>query len=489
MNNHRSDKHQKNPSQIDLGQYPIIVLDTNVLMGAGTDPFSTFSNSHIVIPLSVVASLERHRSDSGLGSACRTALNYIEGLRSAKPSKKIEKEFTDNDGLDSFQDESTIVSIATEEQSHRSYSQSDSTSEAVLDQLIKLKNTKCYAQCNITLVSNSLRMRLLANHHGIASMPYIGRAQPFTGELSLSLLKGTVKDIVTTSIGERDADEALAKHCRENSIKEPSHAVVTVNDAYGNRGKVIFSNGHFKEINYEITAGNVRPKKAFDQVVALDYLLNPSIEAVSLGGVAGSGKSYLALAAGMSQVKSGRYDSIVVIRSMYSVDRQDVGFLPGGLDDKMAPWAKAIWDNVEQIDKTNGYKSKARTMVNPQTGEPMVVHDNAQSRHVDDITIEPVTYLRGRTYARTFVIVDDAQSLDRSTILDIITRIGEGSKLVLTYDLTQQDNPFISPGTSVATVVADLVDEPMFAHISFTTSIRSNLAQIAANLLEEDTAM
>ena len=222
---------------------------------------------------------------------------------------------------------------------------------------------------------------------------------------------------------------------------------------------------------------------------------------VSLGGVAGSGKSILALAAGMTQVDAGRYERIMVFRSMVEVAQQEVGFLPGDLDAKMAPWAQAIWDNVDQIDRKNGKTKtpkhsaanqrdpnsrKLRQSTNSTPTEVATELQEAQQRHLEDISVQPVTYLRGRTFVNTFVIVDDAQSLDRTTLLDIISRLGRGSKIVFTYDMAQQDNPYISNSTSILSVVNNLLGEDVFAHIDFTKSERSRLAQLAADLLAKE---
>ena len=166
---------------------------------------------------------------------------------------------------------------------------------------------------------------------------------------------------------------------------------------------------------------------------------------------------------------------------------------PGDLNDKMAPWAQAVWDNVDQIDRINGrIKKPSRRQSTSQPDQPR--NDNgatdtaldAQERHLADIQVQPVTYLRGRTFVNTFIIVDDAQSLDRSIILDIITRLGNRSKIVFTYDMSQQDNPYISIGTGMPSIVNDLMSEDVFAHVDFVKSERSELAQLAADILAKE---
>ena len=463
-------------------QRPTLVIDANVFMGAGNDPFKVFQNSDIVVPVPVIEDLERHRGDDGgIGWACRSVLGHIEQLRISHQADAIyDVNMNDENGNTLCIAKEIADDIPPELRNGRS-------SSAV----IAITMTLCRTRDNVVLISNSLPTRLRANGHHLRAEPYADDTfQPFDGRLTANV-RGTIHDLVYVKKARQMALAEVDRQCHDGGYPTPAHAAVVFTHIDGQQQVILKSNEGFRQLDYNIHAGNVRPRPGnLDQVIALNYLMDESIQAVSLGGIAGSGKSILALAAGMAQVECGKYDRIMVFRSMHSVANQDVGFLPGDLNDKIAPWAQAVWDNVDQIDRINGRikkrnyrqdaaKQAVRSNIDEQTA-------SAQERHAQDILVQPVTYLRGRTFVKTFIIVDDAQSLDRSTILDIITRLGRESKIVFTHDMSQQDNPYISIGTSMLSVINDLVCQSVFAHLDFTKSERSELAQIAADLLAKE---
>ena len=183
----------------------------------------------------------------------------------------------------------------------------------------------------------------------------------------------------------------------------------------------------------------------------------------------------------------GGYERILVFRPMYEVGQQKVGFLPGDLEEKMRPWAQAIWDNVRKIDHlrngcSGAAERKRRRAEERQDGQMKGM--SIEEMH-PEIEVSPITWIRGRTIENSFIIVDDAQSLERPLLLDILTRLGESSRIVFTFDMDQQDNPnpHMSPGTSISSVIDDLMDDPSFAHIDFKVSRRGRMAQKAAILL------
>jgi PhoH-like ATPase len=190
--------------------------------------------------------------------------------------------------------------------------------------------------------------------------------------------------------------------------------------------------------------------------------LNPEIPAVSIMGPAGTGKTFLALAAGLEQVlESGRYRKVSVYRPLIAVGRQEVGFLPGDLDDKLAPWMAAIHDNVCALF-SNGDPSAAAQAI-----EELVERDALE--------MAAITYLRGRSITGEFVIVDEAQNLELPTLKVILTRIGAGAKVVFCGDFTQVDNPYVSPFGGASAVIEKLKGQALFGHVT--------LAELASNLL------
>ncbi len=210
--------------------------------------------------------------------------------------------------------------------------------------------------------------------------------------------------------------------------------------------------------------------KNLRQAVALHHLLDPDIPAVSMMGTAGSGKTFLALAAGLEQVlELGRYRKVSVYRPLVAVGRQEVGYLPGDLDEKLAPWMAAVHDNLHALFNEAGADA-AKAAINEliERGE---------------LEMAAVTYLRGRSITGEFVIIDEAQNLELSTLKVILTRLGKDSKVVFCGDLSQVDNPYISPYGGMAALIEKFSGSPLFGHVVLEKSVRSPLAEMAARVL------
>jgi PhoH-like ATPase len=199
--------------------------------------------------------------------------------------------------------------------------------------------------------------------------------------------------------------------------------------------------------------------------VALDILLDHEIGIVSLGGRAGTGKSALALSAGLEAVLEKRlHKKVVIFRPLYAVGGQELGYLPGTENEKMSPWAQAVFDTLGAL-------------VSQQ------VLDEIIERGL--IEVLPLTHIRGRSLHDSFVIVDEAQSLERGVLLTVLSRIGQGSRVVLTHDIAQRDNLRVGRHDGVVAVVESLKGHPLFAHITLTRSERSQIAALVTELLEE----
>lgn len=213
----------------------------------------------------------------------------------------------------------------------------------------------------------------------------------------------------------------------------------------------------------------IEPKN-LRQVFATDLLMDPDLPAVSLMGMAGAGKTFLALAAGLEQVlEQQRYRKVAVYRPLVAVGRQEVGYLPGDLDEKLAPWMGAVHDNLHALF-SNLPTEEARGIV-----EDLVMRG--------EIEMASVTYLRGRSITGEFVIIDEAQNLELSTLKVILTRMGKDSKLVLCGDLSQVDNPYISPYGGMAALIEKFKGTNLFGHVTLERSLRSPLAEAAARML------
>ena len=487
----------------------VYVIDANVFIGADISPFRSFRDAIIVVPMHVLDALEKRIDDRDQGWACKAVINYIERLRA---SEKDGDKLTTTGVMDK---NGNIVIVATTPRAAIGMTHSQMTIEITKEQQNKRPGQQ------VTLISNTLSTRVRADEANLHAEPFAGSFKQFDGRIdNVDVELDPSSDIVHSKSAMSEALKGVDKRCQALDMPTPSHAAITFNDC----GATVYLKHGERLIEYrpDISAGSIRPREGnVDQTIALQYLMDPNITAVSLGGVAGGGKSLLALASAIAQT-SGRdasqhhYERIMVFRSMIEVAGQEVGFLPGELSNKMQPWAQAIWDNVDQIDRANGLAKKKSQIVSDEyydigqidqeygpakkkkdrKRKPTITQGNVDNSNAVDtpqlrhpeISIEPVSYLRGRTFNDTFIIVDDAQSLERSTILSIITRLGRGSKIVFTYDMSQQDNRFISRGTSILSVISDLMQRPEFAHVSFTKSERSALAQFAADLLTADAA-
>lgn len=218
-----------------------------------------------------------------------------------------------------------------------------------------------------------------------------------------------------------------------------------------------------------VRAFGVEPKNV-RQTVAMHQLLDPDIPAVSLMGMAGTGKTFLTLAAALEQVlEQGRYRRVSVYRPLVAVGRQEVGYLPGDLSEKLSPWMAAVHDNLYALFSDAGVDG-AR---------------NAVEELVDrgELEMAAVTYLRGRSITGEFVIIDEAQNLELPTLKVILTRMSRDSKVVFCGDLSQVDNPYISPFGGMAALIEKFKGSPMFSHVALDRSVRSPLAEMAATVL------
>jgi PhoH-like ATPase len=205
--------------------------------------------------------------------------------------------------------------------------------------------------------------------------------------------------------------------------------------------------------------------RSAEQRVALELLLDPDVGIVSLGGRAGTGKSALALCAGLEAVMERRqHRRVVVFRPLYAVGGQELGYLPGTEAEKMNPWAQAVFDTLGAL-----------------------VHDNVRDEVLARGMLEvlPLTHIRGRSLHDAFVIVDEAQSLERGVLLTVLSRIGAGSRVVLTHDVAQRDNLRVGRHDGVTAVIETLKGHPLFAHVTLTRSERSAIAEVVTDLLEE----
>jgi PhoH-like ATPase len=430
------------------------VLDTCVLLA---DPLSLlrFDEHDVVVPLVVVEELDRQKTrPDEVGANARRAIRALEELGASAPgglrlpahldrggSLRIELNGTRSDRLPGVLDPSTS--------DHR-----------ILATCLNLVDSGL----NTVLVTKDASLRIKGAQLGVEVEDYRADTVPvdesYSGVAQIDVDAATIDQLYSTGKAVIGSQELLTNQYVILHAMGSQSAVGKVIDTIGGATIVRVSGSRQA---FGVESKNVR------QAFALDLLLDPDITAVSMMGVAGTGKTFLALAAALEQtVEAGRYRRISVYRPLVAVGRQEVGFLPGDLDEKLAPWMAAVHDNLYAL--FSGDPASARGAI-----------EELLERNV--IEMAAVTYLRGRSITDELVIIDEAQNLEYPTLKVILTRIASGSKVVFCGDLTQVDNPYISPFGGLAALIEKLKGQSLFGHITLEKSVRSPLAELAASLL------
>jgi PhoH-like ATPase len=299
-------------------------------------------------------------------------------------------------------------------------------------------------------------MRVKASSVGLAAQEY--RAElpvdsGWTGMAELDLSAGEVEQLYESGTLEHEAARDL-----------PCHTGLVLSSPNGSALGRVRPDKAVQLVRGDREAFGLRGRSA-EQRVALDLLLDPEIGIVSLGGRAGTGKSALALCAGLEAVMERRqHRKVIVFRPLYAVGGQELGYLPGSEADKMGPWAQAVYDTLSAVTTQD-------------------VIDEVVAR--DMFEVLPLTHIRGRSLHDAFVIVDEAQSLERGVLLTVLSRIGQGSRVVLTHDIAQRDNLRVGRHDGVIAVIEKLKGHPLFAHVNLVRSERSQIAALVTEMLED----
>lgn len=255
----------------------------------------------------------------------------------------------------------------------------------------------------------------------------------------------------------------LKEKTEEDVGSLPIHTGLVLHSPRGSALGRVAEDGAIRLVRGDLEVFGIHGRSA-EQRIALDLLLDESIGIVSLGGRAGTGKSALALCAGLEAVlERNQHTKIIVFRPLYAVGGQDLGYLPGNESEKMDPWAQAVFDTLGAV-----------------VSAPVIEEVLARGM----LEVLPLTHIRGRSIHDAFVIVDEAQSLERNVLLTMLSRIGSGSRVVLTHDVAQRDNLRVGRHDGVAAVVEALKGHPLFAHVTLERSERSAVASLVTDMLE-----
>ncbi|HBF26874.1 MAG: PhoH family protein [Actinomycetota bacterium] len=423
------------------------VLDTSVLL---SDPRALvrFDEHDVVVPVVVVTELEAKRSHPELGYFARQALRLMDELRmkhgrldeplpvgESGGTVRVELNHTDVESLPSGlrlgDNDTRILAVAR-----------------------NLANDGA----DVVLVSKDLPMRVKASSVGLAAEEYraeLAIESGYTGTHEMEVAGTDLDRLFEDGVIDLDEARDLPCHC----------GLVLLSDRGSGLARVT-ADKRVRLVRGDREAFGIRGRSA-EQRIALDLLMDPEVGIVSLGGRAGTGKSALALCAGLESVLERRqHRKVIVFRPLYAVGGQDLGYLPGTENEKMSPWGQAVFDTLNAV---------------------------TTSEVVDEITdrgmleVLPLTHIRGRSLHDAFVIVDEAQSLERNVLLTVLSRIGADSRVVLTHDVGQRDNLRVGRFDGVVAVVEKLKGHPLFAHVTLTRSERSPIAALVTELLEDGT--
>jgi PhoH-like ATPase len=420
------------------------VVDTSVLL---SDPHAlrNFAEHSVVVPVVVITELEAKRHHPELGYFARTALRYLDDLRvhygrldapvpvnEVEGTLRVELNHTDPEvlppGFRLGDNDSRILAVAL--------------------------NYRAEGH-DVVLVSKDLPMRVKASAVGLAAEEYRHELTPdsgWTGMAEVDVPTGTIENLYAEGVAV--VPEALDL---------PVHTGVVLHGAASSALGRVLGDGSVRLVK-DREAFGLHGRSA-EQRVALDLLLDADVGIVSLGGRAGTGKSALALCAGLEAVLERRLHSkVIVFRPLYAVGGQELGYLPGTENEKMSPWGQAVFDTLGSVVSKN-------------------VIDEILAQGL--IEVLPLTHIRGRSLHDAFVIVDEAQSLERNVLLTVLSRIGQNSRVVLTHDIAQRDNLRVGRHDGVVAVVERLKGHPLFAHVTLTRSERSPIAALVTEMLED----
>lgn len=435
-----------------------IVLDTNVLLFDAQAIFK-FADADVYIPISVIEEIDRFKRDNGEnGRNARQFSRYIDELRergSLTEGVEIEDRKT-----------KVFVTASYATESIPSELEPNKADNRILACAVWLQNE--YGKERVSLISKDINLRILADVYGVSSLDYepddVSFEEMYAGYRELKVSAEAIDKFYAERLYEVDSNFRLV----------PNEYIIMKDEANPN---------HSALARYSETDGGLVPLRGISESVwgisprnmeqsfALDCLLNDEIKLVSLVGKAGTGKTLMALAAGlMKSLDEGKYNRLLVSRPIFPMGK-DIGYLPGDVNEKLNPWMQPIFDNVDFLMGGDASKSKA----SGRTQE--LIHQGL-------LNIEPLTYIRGRSIPNQYLIVDESQNLTPHEIKTIITRAGDGTKVVLTGDCYQIDNPYIDSANSGLTYCVErFKGYKIAAHVTLQKGERSELAETASNVL------
>ncbi|MCL2595271.1 MAG: PhoH family protein [Promicromonosporaceae bacterium] len=428
------------------------VLDTSVLL---SDPRAIFrfDEHDVVLPVVVITELEGKRHHHELGYFARSALRILDDLRLVHGRLDQTLPIGDAGGT-------LCVELNHLDQNvlPAGFRLGDNDSR-----ILAVAANLAAGGRQVVVVSKDLPMRIKASACGLEAQEYraeLAVDSGWTGMTTLHLSDEQMAALWSEEVIALDALDAAMLHDAEPLLV---HTGVVIHSPRGSALGRITADKRLRLVRGDQEVFGVHGRSA-EQRIAIDLLLDDEVGILSLGGRAGTGKSALALCAGLEAVLERRqHKKVLVFRPVYSVGGQDLGYLPGTEGEKMSPWAQAVFDTLGAL-----------------VGKEVI--DEVIAR--DMLEVLPLTHIRGRSLHDAFVIVDEAQSLERNVLLTVLSRIGQNSRVILTHDVAQRDNLRVGRHDGVAAVIEKLKGHPLFAHITLTRSERSAIADLVTGMLE-----
>ncbi len=441
-----------------------VVLDTSVLV-ADPEAISQFDGCDLKVPLTTIEELDGLKSRlDGVGQTAREALRAIELLRVTAGGSLVEPVKLDHGGTLAI-----LVNGVNHTLLREHYLDPAVAGNRIIGTALGLQ----VEGRHVEVVSNDAALRIKAAHLGLTAREYVplpayGRHLDSPGWHTFEDLDGTVIDRLFEhrSIEVTDVVDGDALHENEFAVLRA-----------GQQSALARRNGHrLFLLRPNLEAFDLKPRN-IEQRFALDLLLDPEVAVVALDGPAGTGKTLLAIAAGLEQVwndpANRRYERLAIYRPVVAVGRQELGYLPGTREEKLDPWMGAIHDAV--VAMSDGRRKGV--------ADETITQITSEGR----LTMDSVAYLRGRSLHSTWVLLDEAQNLEPSLAKTVLTRAAEGTKVVFTGDTSQIDAPFLSAHNNAMSVLTAALGGGrggrLFGHIRLTQGERSPLATMAAALL------
>lgn len=458
------------------------VLDTNVLLHNPSALF-VFQENHVVIPYPVLEELDAmKRREDDVGRSARSAIRWLDRLR--KYGKLTEGVPLSKLGANA-QGATGTLSIDINDHERPAILSADKPDNRIIAAAWALHHDKK----RVVFVSKDLAARIKSDSLGIRSEDFLNQQvdadKLYTGFIELQTSSNEIDTLYRDRmLAVQDIEQYLevtsddgTSYTRELT---PNQYVVLTDiedEAHSGLARRLADTEHLipvasqKKPTFGIVARNVQ------QTMALDLLLDDDVKLVTLLGSAGTGKTLMAIAAGMAKVfQEERYDKLLVARPIMPMGR-DIGYLPGDKDEKLGAWMQPIFDNLTYLMSTRGAPNQnAESRTTEQRIDKLI----ADGR----LVLEPLTYIRGRSIPHQFMIVDEAQNLTPHEVKTIVSRIGEGTKLILTGDIGQIDHPYLdSSSNGLSYSVEKMRGLGLVGHITLQKSERSTLASLAAERL------